>query len=79
MTKAYKSMEIEIDLDDFSTQELLDELKRRGKSANNVMDCIRFLELSNCPKSLIRDLYEWNLNTVTERDLERWKEFAGVK
>ena len=56
MTKAYKSMEIEIDLDDFSTQELLDELKRRGKSANNVMDCIRFLELSNCPKSLIRDL-----------------------
>ena len=79
MAKIYKSVDVRVDLDDFSTQDLLDELKKRGKSANTVEDCIRFLELFNYPKDLIWQLWEWNRNTITKRDLESWKEFAGKK
>lgn len=43
MPYVYKEVEVEVDLDDFDTDELIEELERRGSGANQFGDGKEFL------------------------------------
>ena len=76
--KAYKSIDVEIDLSDFSTGELLEEMKHREVNPD-VHENIKFLEQAGCPNDIIQQLRAWNSHTVTKEDLRKWKEFVEIE
>jgi len=68
---------IEIGLDEFSTEELMKELKERG-TMPSVNELLKILEDTKCPENLIYQLREWeNQPTITPLKLQQWKEFAA--
>lgn len=71
----YKTIDVEIDLNDFSTAEIVEALKKRG-DIQEVHGLIDALEIAGCPLDLIKALKDWNRNIVTIQDLQKWIERA---
>ena len=64
--------------EDFSVRELRAELKRIDED-EKIKDAIADLKDAGCPIDLIRQLRGWEKDTVTKQDLQKWKEWTGVK
>jgi hypothetical protein len=76
---------VEVDLGDFRTGEIIDELRRRHSLTRDQLidlspkEIIRMLEEFSCPESIIKQLEEWsNQPVVTIHKLIAWKEACGV-
>ena len=85
---ASRTVEVDFDLDDFGTEELLQEVAKRGR-ASSLADlaalpgvarcCIKVLLTMECPDSIIRELEEWNNAPVADSlKLEKWKGLCGA-
>jgi len=76
---------VDIDLDQFTTGELINELRRQHSLTRDDLadlspkEIIRMLEQFSCPDSIIKQLDEWaNQPVVTVHKLIAWKESCGV-
>lgn len=76
---------IEVDLSEFRTGELLNELRRRHKLTKEDLvelspkEIVGILEEFGCPQPIIKQLVEWaNQPVVTIQKLIAWKESCGV-
>jgi hypothetical protein len=49
MAIVYTEVEVNVDLDDFDTEDLIDELERRGRG---------FDVASQCPTELVKEIYQ---------------------
>lgn len=56
MAIVYKEVEIEISLDDFTTEDLIDELAERGKSIDDTCDLYNIWQLKREGKSFDKEL-----------------------
>ena len=76
---------VDVDISEFNTGELIDELRRRHcLTRDDLIDLspkqlIRMLEEFSCPQSIIKQLDEWERQPViTIQKLMLWKESCGV-
>ena len=70
---------IEVDLDDFSTQDLIDAIHERSRDKDlQDMDCkgiINALKILTCPPEIISQIEEWARQPVpTRTKLDAWLE-----
>ena len=76
------TIEVDVDLDDFDDQELLDEIKRRGLGDKlpKVKDYIMAIEREGRPRDILDQLHSWNRTKITTMaDLQNWMRSCGVK
>ena len=67
---------VEIDLDEFSDEELCDVMRKRGYIIAN-HDILVELEREGCPSELLQRLKEWDRQPIPNLYmLKRWKEFC---
>lgn len=77
------SVEAEVDLNEFSDNELLKELKERGKWHNGtvitVKTAIRGLEDAGVPQEIIEQLKDWERQPIVDSlKLKYWLELCGL-
>ena len=73
-------LEVEINLYDVLTADLISELRSRRcvvLDKNDPEALIAELKSQKCPEAILRELEEWaNVRVVTQKDLIAWKEFC---
>ena len=86
MTKVY--VDVEVDLRDISTSDMMAELERRGKDGREVnnplighgaiKDALDALAANGCPPDIVERIKEWDSMTpiVTPIKLRAWMDFA---
>jgi len=81
------SVVVEVDLDDFETSELLEELSFRKDMGKNkiplanldIGGVVSLLEAIKCPEHIIEQLSEWARQPLAdETKLEKWVAMCGV-
>mgnify|MGYP001565717561 CR=1 FL=1 len=74
-----KDVEVDIDLDDFETEDLAEELSRRGGSAGmSLGTALDILQRERAPRDLIESLRDWDrMPVATETRLKAWKKWAA--
>ena len=74
-----KDVEVDIDLDDFETEDLAEELsRRRGSAGMSLGTALDILQRERAPRDLIDLLRDWDRTPVADTPrLEAWIKWAA--
>ena len=78
MTRKMVDVEVEVDLSDFTSDELIAEIEFRGHGRSEVKWLIAGLERCGCPREYLEEVKDWAKQPVVDKDkLDAWLEMVG--